>query len=187
MKWVITVLAIAGGFVLFNRQSHIADLNYNVLDNRTVFEVKGSDYEDHFRYELDSNPITLDGVAAMTGRGKGIKEGGALLTLHMLSHPSAELFDRTYGRSKNCPAPFFNKHANQKILFAANNIIEEQIINWNLRDYRESDRWEDFSIKGHCIKGLKEAKLDGETVFLNPSFFNNCRFVLVNELSMTMR
>ena len=180
MKLFIVMVLVTVAIVFFYKNDQSEVITYDGMVGVNVFEV--SEADSRFQYELEEELLTLDAVAAMTGKNGGIKEGGALLTVHLLSHQAADKFAQTYGRSGHCPAPFFNQHADQKILVAASPAIEDKIVSWDLPDYRISSTWENFTIRGQCIKRLKRGKLDGEEVQIHESFFSNCRFILVNEL-----
>ena len=180
MKLLIVMVLVTVAVVVFYNNDQSEIITYDGMVGVNVFEV--SEADNHFQYELEEDFLTLDAVAAMTGKNSGIREGGALLTVHLLSHQAADKFAETYGQSGHCPAPFFNQHADQKILIAASPAVEAKIRAWDLPDYQLSSTWENFTVRGQCIKRLKQGKLDGEEVQIHESFFSNCRFILVNEL-----
>ncbi len=180
MKLFIVMVLVTVAVVFFYKDDPPELMTYDGMVDVNVFEV--SQAGSRFRYELEEEFLTLDAVAAMTGKNSGIREGGAVLTVHLLSHQAADKFAETYGRSGHCPAPFFNQHADPKILIPASPAVEANIAAWDLPDYRISSTWENFTIRGQCIKRLKQGRLEGEDVQIHESFFNNCRFILVNEL-----
>ncbi|WP_152553892.1 hypothetical protein [Endozoicomonas elysicola] len=179
MKFFVVILIAVAAFY-FYKSDQPEIIIYDGITSENIFEVSGSD--SRFQYELEEGFISIDAVAAMTGTNGGLKEGGALLTVHLLNHQAVNKFTETYGQSGLCPAPFFNQYADQKILVAASSVIGEKIASWNLPDYRMSSTWENFTIQGQCIKRLKYGELDGEEMQIPDSFFNNCRMILVNEL-----
>ncbi len=162
----------------FNNQFY--DISYDGLVGINTFQI--SQDENYFRYELEENVVDFKGVAAMTGRNGGMQEGGALLTLHMLSNQSFGIFSKTYAQSGHCPAPFFNQYAEQKVLLATSLAIQKKIVAWDLPNYQFSRLWEKFLIRGQCVKRLQYGRFDGYDVQIHDAYFANCRFILVNDL-----
>jgi len=187
MKWLLGLLAVFSAYQIYIKQSTAIELDYDLLSSEQIFEVSDQNNNHLFRYKLDDDSLILKGTATMTGVQEEGREFGALMALHMLTASSAEEFDKTIGRSNSCPASFFNRHADQKILFASNKSIEQKILDWDINDYRSASQWQDFTIKGRCIEKLIDGKLNGEDAELNPAYFKNCQFILVDELEVQPR
>ncbi|MEO1142507.1 MAG: hypothetical protein AAFW66_09210 [Pseudomonadota bacterium] len=152
-----------------------------IQDNK--YSISGKDYE--FVFAVDKKPRVFKGVAVMTGFNRGIKEGGFLLTLHSISNKSSRKFQKKYGKSNRCPAPFFNRHAHQKLLLAANANVERDLLSWSVPDYRKSEFWQNYKIKGRCARKLLSGKNSDVRLNMHRAYFKRCRIVVVDEVLST--
>ena len=135
--------------------------------------------QDGHRFEYELGPVkVVTGVLAMTGAQRGIREGGAVLTLHYLSHSDRDDFRRSYGDGQ-CPAPFFNRHAKQRILIPANAQISKKLRMFDLDDYRDSNQWRDFSLRGQCVVSAPVAEINGRQVGFPRNMFDGCLTMVV--------
>jgi hypothetical protein len=132
-----------------------------------------SDDRHTFVYDLDQRETETRGVLTMTGAQAGVREGGAVITLHYLSDDAAEHFRRNHGKGA-CPAPFFNRHAHQRILIPATPAVEAALRKVNFEDYRVSADWRGFSVRGRCVRGLNDGKRDGLAIQMPRNMFNDC-------------
>jgi hypothetical protein len=135
-----------------------------------------------YTYSLDSAATLLQGTAAMTGVQQGIDDGGALLTLHHLSFDATSLFHQEFDGKTQCPAPFFNRYAQQTILIPADEVVAKQLSQWEIDNYQDTSRWETFSLKGRCINRLINGRRNGENVTMPESYFKKCRFMVIENL-----
>lgn len=143
-----------------------------------------SDQRHRFEYELEDGATTLDGVLAMTGAQRGVPEGGAVLTLHYLSDAAVTAFEETHGTTTKCPAPFFNRHARQRILVPATPEIERQLRRVSFADYQATERWRRFSVQGHCIRSAPVVMRDGKPGQLPRNMFSRCLTMVVTGFSV---
>jgi hypothetical protein len=147
-----------------------------------TFKLSNDKYR--FEYVLAGEQSEFSGVLAMTGNQSGIREGGATMTMHYLSNESASLFKSTHGEGE-CPAPFFNKHAKQKILIPANKEIADKISAIDLDDYRQSSEWRKFKVSGHCIRSAPVVEMDGKAGALPSNMFDDCLTLVVKDMSIS--
>jgi hypothetical protein len=145
------------------------------------FTVSNSRY--HIEYELDRDETIVTGVLTMTGNQGGVREGGATKFIHYLSAESASDFKTNHGGGE-CPAPFFNEHAKQRILIPANTEIREKLSAIDFADYRDSPRWRPFSMSGYCIRRAPVVELDGKQASMPTNMFDNCLTMVVKEISV---
>jgi hypothetical protein len=130
----------------------------------------------HFRfeYELDRVERRIEGVLTMSGEQLGVSEGGAVLTLHYLPNGALDSFKRTYGASSECPAPFFNRHAERRILIPATPAVERQLRRIDFPDYRRTADWRRFELRGFCIRSAPVVSRDGKPGRLPINMFDGC-------------
>ena len=133
-----------------------------------------SDNKHYFEYELASERKVLRGIATITQKQRGIKEGGALITLHYFDDKAAQKFTAKHAGTKQCPAPFFNRHAQQKILLASDPKIAAQLTSWKNGAYKNVAGWQDFKLIGRCLTQTVKAEVKGKPVALPRNFHSNC-------------
>jgi hypothetical protein len=157
----------------------------------TVKDVEGSLGGSRFKIEQDGHKFEYElgpmnvfsGVLTMTGAQRGISEGGAMLTLHYLSHADRDKFRRTYA-GEQCPAPFFNGHARQRILIPASAQISKKLRAIDFDDYRNSTQWRDFSLRGQCVISAPVAEINGRKVGFPRNMFDNCLTMVVTGIEI---
>jgi hypothetical protein len=147
-----------------------------------TFKVSNERYK--FEYKLDQAETEISGVLTMTGDQSGVSEGGATKTLHYLSKEDAADFRRTHGGGE-CPAPFFNAHAKQRILIPANKQVAAKISAVKFDDYRDSSKWKRFKVAGYCIRSAPVVELDGKAGAMPGNMFDNCLTVVANDISVS--
>lgn len=133
-----------------------------------------SDAKHHFEYQLSSERKVLRGVATITQSQRGVKNAGALKTLHYFNDKSALKFTQKYAGTKQCPAPFFNRHAQQKILMASDPSVAAKIKAWENRAYKDVSGWEDFKLTGRCLTKTLKAEVKGKPVLLPSNLHRKC-------------
>ena len=136
-----------------------------------------------FEYWLDREETTTSGVLTMTGAQAGVSEGGAAMTLHYLSEDSLADFRATQ-KGGTCYAPFFNQHAQHKILIPANPEIENKLRAVEFDDYSKVSMWRRFSVRGYCIQGAKAILLDGKPGQMATNMFDNCLTMVATGLDV---
>jgi hypothetical protein len=181
----LAIIIIASSLIIFadNKDTIPSSSNANItgkIHHDTKFIV--GDNEQEYTYTLNAYSTSFSGTATMTGFQKGLSEGGALLTLHYLSNNDVEKFYNMFANAKQCPARFFNQHAQQKVLLAASDHVAQVLKNWDITDYRNTDNWEEFTIVGRCVEKLNNAQRYGKTVMMPDGYFANCRFIVVEDV-----
>jgi hypothetical protein len=146
-----------------------------------TFKLSNDKYR--LEYLLNSEQTNISGILTLTGDQSGIREGGATKTLHYLSSESASLFKSTHGEGE-CPAPFFNEHAKQKILIPANKEIADKISAVDFDNYRDSSNWRKFKVSGHCIRSAPVVEIDGKTAGLPSNMFDDCLTLVVKDMTV---
>ncbi len=147
-----------------------------------TFKIANDRYR--FEYAIDQSETVLTGALTMTGDQAGVSEGGATKTLHYLSNEDASDFKANHGAGE-CPAPYFNAHAKQRILIPANDDVAKQISRINFDDYRDSSKWRHFSIAGYCIRKAALVEKDGKPATMPTNMFDNCRTMVVKHMSVS--
>ncbi|MDB2437443.1 hypothetical protein N9W89_01890 [Hellea sp.] len=133
-----------------------------------------SDNKRYFEYQLSAEKSVIHGIATMTQSQRGIKDAGALITLHYFDEKSAKKFSQKYAGSGQCPAPFFNRHAKQKLLMASNPEIAEKLRAWKNGAYKDVSGWQDFKLTGRCLTKTIKAEVKGKPVRLPRNFYSRC-------------
>lgn len=146
------------------------------------FTVSDSRYR--FEYELDRHETSVDGILTMTGAQDGVSEGGAILTLHYLSSSAVETFKRTHANPDKCPAPFFNRHAERRILIPATPAIERQLRRIDFPNYQHTADWRRFTVRGHCIRSAPVVSRDGEPGRLPRNMFDACLTMVATAITI---
>jgi hypothetical protein len=137
-----------------------------------------------FDYELDRAETRIEGVLTMTGEQLGVSEGGAVLTLHYLSNGALDSFKRTYGASSKFPAPFFNRHAERRILIPATPAVERRLRRIDFPDYRSTADWRRFELRGFCIRSAPVVSLNGKPGRLPINMFDGCLTLVATGLTV---
>lgn len=133
-----------------------------------------SDAKHHFEYQLSSERKILRGIATMTQSQRGIKDAGAIITLHYFDDKAANRFSQKYAETRQCPAPFFNRHAQQKMLMASNPETTAKLKAWKNGAYKDVSGWQDFKLTGRCLTKTLKAEIKGEPVLLPRNFHSKC-------------
>lgn len=133
-----------------------------------------SDAKHYFEYQLSAERKVLRGIATMTGSQRGVKDGGAIITLHYFDDKSAAKFTQKYAGTRQCPAPFFNRHAKQKLLMASNPDIAAELKAWKNGAYKDVSGWQDFKLTGRCLTKTIKAEIKGKPVLLPRNFHSKC-------------
>jgi hypothetical protein len=188
MKFELSILAVAAAVctgAYFMKSAESAGMSSEL--SRETFKV--SDKRHHFEYKLEQAETTTRGVLTMTGNQSGVSEGGAVKVLHYLTDKSVSEFKRTQHNGQ-CPAPFFNAHAKQRILIPATPAIENQLRQIDLPNYQKVATWRPFAASGYCIRSAPVIVKDGKEGRLPSNMFSNCltmvvtRFELINQSVM---
>lgn len=137
-----------------------------------------------FVHRVSPRRQTLRVTAAATQQHRGTPEAGVQLTLHYLDRKGTAAFLKKHAGSDRCPAPFFNRHAQQKMLLTENKAIQTQLKKWRQREYANVRHWRTAEITGRCLTENVEAKRDGEDVLLPRNFYDDCLSFLVEEFSI---
>lgn len=146
-----------------------------------------SDAKRHFEYQLSSERKVLRGIATMTQSQRGVKDAGALITLHYFDDKAAQKFTQKYAGTQQCPAPFFNRHAKQKLLMASDPNIAAEIKAWKNGAYKDVAGWEDFKLTGRCLTKTLKAEVKGKPVLLPRNFHSKCLTFHVDAIEYTPR
>lgn len=146
-----------------------------------------SDAKHHFEYQLSPERKVLRGIAVMTQSQRGVKDGGALITLHYFDDKSADKFSQKYAGTGHCPAPFFNRHAKQKLLMASSPNVAAQLKTWKNGAYKDVSGWQDFKLTGRCLTKTLKAEVKGKPVLLPRNFHSKCLTFHVDAIEYTTR
>lgn len=133
-----------------------------------------SDAKHHFEYQLSSERKILRGIATMTQSQRGVKDAGAIITLHYFDDKSANKFSQKYAGTRQCPAPFFNRHAKQKMLMASNPVVAAELKAWKNGAFKDVSGWQDFKLTGRCLTKTLKAEIKGKPVLLPRNFHSKC-------------
>ena len=127
---------------------------------------------------------TLRVTAAATSPGRGVREGGVRMTLHYLDKDATARFVKTHAGSDTCPAPFFNRHAKQKLFYTNDAAMQKRLKAWKQERYGDVSQWQTAKITGRCLTGSVEATRDGEPVFGPTNLYEDCLAFLVEDLTL---
>lgn len=145
-----------------------------------------SDEEHRFEYALGRRE-SLTVTMSMSGAQRGIKEGGALRTVHFFDDAATRKYKSQHGPGSKCPAPFFRRYAHQKILFAKDARVMEQVMSLPEGSYTDSSAWHRVTLHGRCLKSLEHGERRGREVRLPRNFFDNCLSFMVERVSVGPR
>ena len=178
MKLIIGIIIVVSGIVFFNWEGGSDSISYQPSTQSNRFEIStGTD--GHFVYDLEQRSLVLTGSAVSVDPVTGAEGAGSFLGVNFLSPSSVERFQKRYGRSQVCPAPFMNKHVESKIFLAANPTVASILNNWTLRADSQSHLWEEFSVEGRCIERMVEGTKNGEIALLHDGHFQYMHRLLV--------
>ncbi len=158
-------------------------------DSKTNSEIASGRFKisnDRYRFEYAVDPFetSFKGALTMTGDQAGISEGGATKTLHYLSTEKAADFKNTHPDGE-CPAPYFNDNAQQRILIPENDEVAKKTSRIDFSDYRDSTKWRPFSVSGYCIRNAPVVEKDGKPGALPSNMFDDCLTILVKNIEIS--
>ena len=178
MNVVKIIMGLAGAAVLglaaTQENPFAKDSNHTARLDPASQSFTVSDAKHHFEYQLSAERKVLRGIATMTQSQRGVKDGGALITLHYFNDKSAAKFTQKYAGTGQCPAPFFNRHAKQKLLMASNPDIAAKLKGWKNGAYKDVSGWQDFKLTGRCLTKTIKAEIKGKPVLLPRNFHSKC-------------
>ena len=181
MKLIIGIIIVVAGIAFFNWKGGSDSITYQPSTQSNRFVIN-TGFDGHFVYDLEQRSLVLTGSAVSVDPITGTEGAGSFLGVNFLSPSAVEKFQKKYGRSQVCPAPFMNKHVESKILLAANPKVASILNNWTLRADSQSHLWEEFSVEGRCIERMVEGTKNGEIAFLHDDYFQDCRIILIDKL-----
>ena len=161
MKLIIGIIIVVAGIAFFNWKGGSDSITYQPSTQSNRFVIN-TGFDGHFVYDLEQRSLVLTGSAVSVDPVTGTEGAGSFLGVNFLSPSAVEKFQKKYGRSQVCPAPFMNKHVESKILLAANPKVASILNNWTLRADSQSHLWKSFQWKDAALsawwRGLKMVK-----------------------------
>ncbi|WP_425039811.1 hypothetical protein [Primorskyibacter sp. S187A] len=150
--------------------------------SETQMVVRGA--QSRFEYSLGARreiSITM----TLASPPHGARESGVLQAVSYFTPKARDAFVEKYGPGKPCPAPFYRRHAQHKMLFADTPQIAERLRALPQGSMRDTGKWHQVTLTGRCITDLDYAEIRDQQVALPREMTRRCMSFVVEDFELS--